>query len=168
MNDFEDDFSSLPVSWITTFPTLCNKTAVSWHTSRSPRYIPARFYRFLSLLSSRTGHVNGGLHCGGAKSIEPSSFGALKRGKSARPISPSPCRCQPNPPALVCPGVGGFRRHSGCSRRPGRRGGRLVARPALERTTQLNREVSCTRLNSIDLKISGANRPGGRRAVVYG
>ena len=56
-------------------------------------------------------------------------------------VSPSHRRCRPIPPSQVCPGVGGFRRHSGCSRRPGRRGGRLVARPALERTTQLNREV---------------------------
>ena len=139
---------------------------MSWHTSRSPRYIPARFYRFLLPLSSRTGHVNGGLQCGGAKSIEPSLFGALKRGKSARAVSPAPCRCQPNPPAHVCPGVGGFRRHSGCSRRPGRRGERLVARPALEMTTRLNREV-LLRKNELD-RLKDLRRKPPRRQTSGG
>ena len=148
------------------FPTQSNKTAVSQHMSRSPWYIPASFYRFLPPLSSRTGHVSGGLQCGGAKSIEPSSFGALKRGKSARPISPSPRHRQPNPPAHVCPGVGGFRRHSGCSQRPGRRGGRLVARPALEMTTRLNSQVL---LHKIELdRLKDLRRKPPRRQATGG
>ena len=130
-----------PRCWTTNFPTLSNKTAVSQHTSRSRRHILASFGKPNRPRGGRTGHVFRRLVCGRAKSIEAWSFGVFERGKSRQPISPALRRRRPNPPAHVCPMVGGFRSHSGCSRRPGRRGERRVARPALEMTTRLNREV---------------------------
>ena len=137
-----------PRCWTTNFPTLSNKTAVSQHTSRSRRHVLASFGKPNRPRGGRTGRVFRRLVRGRAKSIEAWSFGVLLSVESRQPISPALCGRRPNPPAHVCPMVGGFRSHSGCSRRPGRRGERRVARPALEMTTRLNREV-CLRKQAV-------------------